>query len=85
MDYVHLQPFDLHVNVEHNVMGPYAFTIVSSNLIDGERDSRERGFHYNHERPYTTAVSFGADIASGCCIHRPNGKLANPPVGTLGC
>jgi hypothetical protein len=47
--------------------------------------SRERDFNYNHQRPYATAVSSRADIAPGRYIHRPDGKLANPLVGALGC
>jgi hypothetical protein len=77
--------FGLHVHLEHNIMGHSAFALVSSNLTDAERDSRERDFNYDHQRPYTTAVSLGADIGAGCYIRRTDGELANPPVGTLGC
>jgi hypothetical protein len=77
--------FDLHVHLEHNVMGHAAFALVSTNLTDAERHIRERDFNYDHQRPYTTAVSSGADIGAGCYIRRTDGELASPPVGTLGC
>lgn len=83
MDYIYSR-FDLHVDLEQNVMGQSTFELVDSDLTDAERDKREHDFNYNHERPYPTTVSSRAGTARGGYIRR-TGKLANPPVGTLGC
>ncbi|KAH6856011.1 hypothetical protein B0I37DRAFT_442755 [Chaetomium sp. MPI-CAGE-AT-0009] len=77
--------FDLHVHLEHNLMGHSTFLTVPLNLTDAEREIRKRDFNYDHTRPYTTAVSSGADIGAGCYIRRADGKDASPMVGTLGC
>ncbi|KAK0711762.1 hypothetical protein B0H67DRAFT_300502 [Lasiosphaeris hirsuta] len=76
----------LHVHLEHNLMGHYAFNLLPPNLSRQEIDERKKDYDYMLNTPYKTGVMLGDDISAGHYITRSDdGQRCNPMVGTLGC